>query len=59
MGLSASAYYGASFKALCDRLGVRCELEESEDQMICKIGSSSMLKTIAPKTFKEQLAKQQ
>src|SRR5207248_1117722 len=58
MGLSASAYYGASFKALCDRLGVNCELEESEDQMTCKISSAGMLKTIAPKTLKEQLAKQ-
>ena len=58
MGLSASAYYGASFKALCDRLGVKCELEESEDQMTCKISSASTLKTVAPKTLKEQLAKQ-
>ena len=58
MGLSASAYYGASFKALCDRLGMKCELEESEEQMTCKISSASVLKTIAPKTLKEQLAKQ-
>jgi len=58
MGLSASAYYGASFKALCDRLGVKCELDESEDQMICKIIGAGMLKTVAPKTLKEQLAKQ-
>src|SRR5207245_6753506 len=33
MGLSASAYYGASCKALCDRLGVKCELEESGANM--------------------------
>jgi len=58
MGLSASAYYGASFKALCDRLGMKCELEESEAQMTCKISSAGVLKTIAPKTLKEQLAKQ-
>jgi hypothetical protein len=48
----------ASFKALCDRLGVKCELEESEDQMTCKISRASTLKSIAPKTLKEQLAKQ-
>ena len=58
MGRSASAYYGASFKALCDRLGVKVELEESEDQLICKIGPASTLRTIVPKSFKEQLAKQ-
>ncbi|HYU87778.1 MAG TPA: hypothetical protein VEL52_03705 [Candidatus Bathyarchaeia archaeon] len=58
MGRSASAYYGASFKALCDRLGVTVELEESDDQLICKIGGASSLKIMAPKTFKEQLAKQ-
>jgi len=58
MGRSASAYYGASFKALCDRLGVKVELEENEDQLICKIGTASTLKTIVPKSLKEQLAKQ-
>ncbi len=58
MGRSASAYYGASFKALCDRLGVKVELEESEGQLICKIGTASTLKTIVPKSLKEQLAKQ-
>src|SRR6266516_1747197 len=58
MGRSASAYYGASFKALCDRLGVTVELEESDDRLICKIGGASSLKIMAPKTFKEQLAKQ-
>ena len=49
MGPSASAYYGASFKALCDRLAVKVELEESDDQLICKIVSASALKTITPK----------
>ena len=57
MGRSASAYYGASFKALCDRLGVKVELEETEDQLTCKIGSASTLKAITPKSFKEQLAR--
>ena len=37
MGPSASAYYGASLKALCDRLGLEMKLEEAEDQLICKI----------------------
>jgi hypothetical protein len=37
MGRSASAYYGASLKALCDRLGMESELEESDDQLVCKI----------------------
>ena len=37
MGLSASAYYGASFNALCHRLGLKVDLEESDDQVICKI----------------------
>jgi hypothetical protein len=37
MGLTASAYYGASLKALWDRLGLKVELEESDDQVICKI----------------------
>src|SRR5207237_8164137 len=31
MGPSASAYYGASFKARCDRPAVSSELEASED----------------------------
>ena len=37
MGLTASAYYGASLKALWDRLGLKVELGESDDQVICKI----------------------
>jgi hypothetical protein len=37
MGLNASVYYGASLKALCDRLGMELELEESDDQLICKM----------------------
>ena len=37
MGRSASAYYGASLKTLCDRLGLKVESEESDDQLICKI----------------------
>jgi hypothetical protein len=37
MGRSASAYYGASLKALCTRLGMELELEESDDQLVCKI----------------------
>ena len=37
MGRSASAYYGASLKALSSRLGMGVELEESDDQLVCKI----------------------
>src|SRR5207237_10922248 len=37
MGMSASAYYGASFNALCHRLGLKVDLEESDDQLIFKI----------------------
>src|SRR5882762_106083 len=54
MGRSASAYYGASFKALCERLGVRVELEESDDQLICKVSGASAPTTMLPKTLKEQ-----
>src|SRR5438128_12236359 len=57
-GLSASANYGASFKALCDRLGVKCELEESEDQMTCKISIARKLKPVALMSHKEQLTNQ-
>jgi hypothetical protein len=34
------------------------ELEENDDQMICKIRRGNTLKAMAPKIFKEQLAKQ-
>jgi hypothetical protein len=37
MGKSASAYYGASLKALSARLGMEMELGESDDQLVCKI----------------------
>ena len=37
MGRSASAYYGASLKALSSRLGMEVEVEESDDQLVCKI----------------------
>jgi hypothetical protein len=37
MGLNASVYYGASLTALCDRLGMELALEESDDQLICKM----------------------
>jgi len=58
MGGAASAYYGASFKALCDRLGMEAVLEESEDQIVCKIRGTETLQTITPRTFKEQLGKE-
>lgn len=54
MGRSASAYYGGSLKALCDRLGVAMRLEESEDQLICKISNLGALETTS-KTIKEQM----
>lgn len=46
MGRSASAYYGASLKALCDRLGMELELEESEDQLVCKILGAEKEKSV-------------
>ena len=49
MGRGASAFYGASLKALCNRLGVGVDLDESDDQLICKISSAGALKTITPK----------
>ena len=45
IGRSASAYYGASLKALCDRLGADVRLEESDDQLICKISNVISLET--------------
>jgi hypothetical protein len=42
MGRSASAYYGASLQALCNRLGLEMELEESDDQLICKIRGTNV-----------------
>jgi hypothetical protein len=47
MGRSASAYYGASLKALCDRLGMELELEEGDDQLVCKIRAVEKVKSIA------------
>lgn len=54
MGLSASAYYGGSLKALCKRLGIDVRLEESDDQLICKISNAGSPEA-TPKTFKEQM----
>ena len=54
MGRSASAYYGGSLKALCDRLGVAVRLEESDDQLICKIGNPGSPESI-PRALKEQM----
>ena len=56
VGRAASAYYGASLKALCSRLGLDLELEESDDQVICKIAGGGSLKGVIPKTFNEQMA---
>jgi hypothetical protein len=46
MGRSASAYYGASLQALCNRLGVEMELEESDDQLVCKILGANVTKAV-------------
>ena len=54
MGESASAFYGSSFKALCDRLGLGVHVEESEDQVVCKIHRPEA-KSAAPMTIKDQL----
>ena len=52
MGQSASAYYGASLKALSIRLGLEVELEETDDQLVCKIRRVDKEQTVAPKTPK-------
>ncbi len=52
MGQSASAYYGASLKALSVRLGFEVELEETDDQLVCKIRRVNKEQTVAPKTLK-------
>src|SRR2546428_9392155 len=52
MGRSASAYYGASLKALSVRLGMEVGLEESDGQLGCKIRRVYKEQTIAPKTPK-------
>ena len=52
MGQSASAYYGASLKALSVRLGFEVELEETDDQLVCKIRRVDKEQAIAPKTPK-------
>ena len=46
MGRSASAYYGASLQALCNRLGLEMELEESDDQLVCKILGANVTKAV-------------
>jgi len=52
MGRSASAYYGASLKALSSRLGMEVEVEESEDQLVCKIRPVDNGQRVAVKTRK-------
>jgi hypothetical protein len=51
MGRSASAYYGASLKALSGRLGREVELEESDDQLVCKIRRVDKEQSVALKTL--------
>jgi len=50
MGRSASAYYGASLKALTSRLGLEVELEESDDQLVCKIRRVEKEQRATPRT---------
>lgn len=57
MGRSASAFYGASFKALCNRLGLDLALEESEDQVVLQIHGVRAPKGLASGQVAEQLAK--
>jgi hypothetical protein len=52
MGRSASAYYGASLKALSGRLGREVELEESDDQLVCKIRRVDKEQSVAATTSK-------
>jgi hypothetical protein len=51
MGRSASAYYGASLKALSGRLGREVELEESDDQLVCNIRRVDKEQSVALKTL--------
>ena len=53
MGTSASAFYGASLKALCDRLGEAVELDENDDQVVCKIRGLEKPKIVTPRAVKE------
>lgn len=57
LGLPASAYYGASLKSLCDRLGFEVRVDESDDQVACKIYNADAAMKVTPSTFKEQLSK--
>jgi hypothetical protein len=52
MGRSASVYYGASLKALSGRLGREVELEESDDQLVCKIRRVDKEQSVAATTSK-------
>jgi hypothetical protein len=53
MGLSATAYYGASLKALCERLRMEVELEESEDQLVCRMRPADKAQSLTPTTSKK------
>jgi len=52
IGRSASAYHGASLKALSSRLGMEVEVEESDDQLVCKIRPVDNGQKVAVKTRK-------
>src|SRR6266516_4521006 len=49
---NAFAYSGGSLKALSVRLGMEVELEETDDQLVCKIRRVDKEQAIAPKTPK-------
>jgi hypothetical protein len=53
MGLSATAYYGASLKALCERLRLEVELQENEDQLVCRIRPADKAQSPTPITSKK------
>jgi hypothetical protein len=53
LGRAASAYYGATLKGLLSRLGLDAELEEAEDQLICKVHGKEISGSLAQKLVKK------
>ena len=55
MGSRASAFYGASIRALCDRLGLTVDVEETDDSIICKIRGADVVRSTTPMKIRDQL----
>jgi hypothetical protein len=57
LGHAASAYYGATLKGLFSRLGLDAELEEADDQLICKIrGKDQIAGVVTQKPLEDKIA---